>query len=312
MLLAESLEPHTPHVAKVVFVVFLIATILVGGWLAGEWIVGDFTLAHTHPGYFLPTVAGSLVATGGAAEFGLPDVEWMAFEIGMFSWLVLGSVLISRLFFVDMLPAALVPTLAIELAPPAVAGSAYFGLHGAVPDRFAFVLEGYAVLMVLVQVRLVPLFLRLGFSPGFWAFTFSWSAVPAYALRGCSSSTLRARRSGRHWRGSGGGPDRRHRLAHRRGARLGVAAVRSRPERLRPPALVEGSAGSSRWVSATSVCSPSGVRTISTVEEPGGTVSLPGTPQVNTTRRGGLDLDVRLARRVGADVDRKDPAGLGT
>ena len=36
--------------------------------------------------------------------------------------------------------------------------------------------------MVLVQVRLLPLYLRLRFTPGFWAFTFSWCAVALLAL----------------------------------------------------------------------------------------------------------------------------------
>ena len=36
--------------------------------------------------------------------------------------------------------------------------------------------------MVLVQLRLLPLYLRLRFAPGFWAFTFSWCAVAILAL----------------------------------------------------------------------------------------------------------------------------------
>jgi hypothetical protein len=38
-------------------------------------------------------------------------------------------------------------------------------------------LAGYAVLMVGVQIRLLPRFLALRFTPGFWAFTFSWAAA---------------------------------------------------------------------------------------------------------------------------------------
>ena len=36
--------------------------------------------------------------------------------------------------------------------------------------------------MVLVQVRLIPVYSRRSFSPGFWAFTFSYSAVAADVL----------------------------------------------------------------------------------------------------------------------------------
>lgn len=69
--------------------------------------------------------------------------------------------------------------LAIEVAPPAVAGDAYFGLTGGRIDTLAYLLAGYTVLMVLVQLRLLPLYLRLPFTPVFWSFTFSYAAVAA-------------------------------------------------------------------------------------------------------------------------------------
>jgi tellurite resistance protein len=61
----------------------------------------------------------------------------------------------------------LVPTLAIELAPPAIAGTAYFALTAGKVDFIARALGGYAVLMALVQLRFVPLYARLRFSIGF-------------------------------------------------------------------------------------------------------------------------------------------------
>ena len=43
-------------------------------------------------------------------------------------------------------------------------------------------LGGYAVLMVLVQLRFIPLYRSLRFAPGFWAFTFSTAAVASDAI----------------------------------------------------------------------------------------------------------------------------------
>jgi tellurite resistance protein len=183
MLLASGLEAHAHAAAKVIFIACLLATIVYGGWLTGQWFVVDLDRSKLHPGYFLPTVAGGLLGGGLAADMGLHALGWLSFGIGIVSWLLLGSLMINRLFFTAMLPAALVPTLAIEVAPPAVAGAAYFQLHGTTPDAFAFGLAGYAVLMVLVQLRLLPLYARLSFTPGFWAFTFSWAAVAELALQ---------------------------------------------------------------------------------------------------------------------------------
>jgi tellurite resistance protein len=95
----------------------------------------------------------------------------------------MSSVVLNRLFFRPPLPAPLIPTLAIELAPPAIAGSAYFLLHPGPPDELALGLAGYAALMIVVQARLLPLYRALSFTPGFWSFTFPWAAMVTFALR---------------------------------------------------------------------------------------------------------------------------------
>jgi tellurite resistance protein len=183
MLLAIGLEPHAYGLAKVLFLVFFAAAMLFGGWISGDWIVEKLDPGRFHPGYFLPTVAAGLIGGEGCAIFGLTGLGWLSFGIGLICWLVLGSLIMNRLFFFPMLPTPLIPTLAIELAPAAVGGVAYFQLTDGRIDTFAYVLAGYAGLMVLVQARLLPLFLRLGFGPGFWAFTFSWCATAAFAVR---------------------------------------------------------------------------------------------------------------------------------
>jgi len=107
----------------------------------------------------------------------------MSLGIGMITWLMLGPIILNRLYFRPGLPAALIPTLAIVIVPSVIAGNAYFVLTGGRIDLLAYVLAGYTVLMALVQLRLAPLYFKLTFSPGFWAFTFSYAATAAYALR---------------------------------------------------------------------------------------------------------------------------------
>jgi tellurite resistance protein len=184
MLLAIGLEPHAYGAAKAAFAVFLVATILFGGLITGEWIIMERDPSKFHPGYLLPTVAGGFVAASGAGGFGLRGLGWLSFGIGVVSWLVLTSLTLGRLLFVTMLPAALVPTLTFEAAPAALAGNAYFELHGPVLDAAVYGLTGYLVLMVLVQLRLLPVYCRLKFTPGFWSFTFPWAAIAGFALTG--------------------------------------------------------------------------------------------------------------------------------
>jgi tellurite resistance protein len=72
--------------------------------------------------------------------------------------------------------------MAIEVAPPVVAGNAWFALDGGRADAVAFILAGYAFLMVVVQLRLVPLYRTAPFGPAFWSFSFAYAAVAAFAL----------------------------------------------------------------------------------------------------------------------------------
>ncbi|NUP53571.1 MAG: TDT family transporter, partial [Catenulispora sp.] len=183
MLLATQLSAHWFSVGKALVLVSLVVTLLVGGFLTGEWMIADLDHDSAHPGYFLPTVAGGFVAAYCAAEVGLRGLAEAAFGIGFLCWSLVGSTILNRLFFHSSLPEAFVPTLAIEMAPPSVAGIAYFAITDGRRDFVSHALAGYALLMVLVQIRMLPRFLRLSFGPGFWAFVFSWTATVNYALQ---------------------------------------------------------------------------------------------------------------------------------
>jgi len=182
MLLAAALAPSAYAAARLLVIIFLALTIALGGWITGQWILTKIDEDANHPGYFLPTVAGPLVGSSAATVVGLHEVAEGTFGVGVISWLVLGSIVLRRLFFRPLLPAPLVPTMAIEVAPPAVAGVAYFALNGGRLDVIARALGCYALLSVLVQLRLVPVYARLRFSAGFWSFTFSYAIVATDAL----------------------------------------------------------------------------------------------------------------------------------
>ncbi|AGZ44060.1 potassium-tellurite ethidium and proflavin transporter [Actinoplanes friuliensis] len=182
MLLGVALGGHARAAGEAVFLVALVLTVALGGWLSGEWIIADLQLAQWHPGYFLPTVAGGLIAAGGSAAFGHGTLAMLMFGYGVICWLVLGSIILLRLFTAPTLPMALRPTIAIEVAPPAVAGNAWFLINGGHLDAISAGLAGYAVLMVLVQLRMIPVYRQVPFGPGWWAYSFSYAAVVTLAV----------------------------------------------------------------------------------------------------------------------------------
>jgi tellurite resistance protein len=182
MLLGIALGGHARAAGEIVFLIALVLTVAAGSWFSGQWIIADLQLAQWHPGYLLPTVAGGLIAAGGSAVFGHRTLAMVMFGYGAISWLVLGSIILVRLFTAPALPIALRPTIAIEMAPPVVAGNAWFLLNGGRIDAVAAGLAGYAALMALVQLRLIPLYRQVPFGPGWWAYSFSYAAAFTLAV----------------------------------------------------------------------------------------------------------------------------------
>jgi tellurite resistance protein len=174
---ADGLYPLSHTLGKIVADVLIAGVVILAGWFTGQWIYAPLERAKIHPGYFLPSVAGGFVASATAALIGQHGLAEMLFGLGLICWLVLGSIVLGRLFVEAPLPPALTPTLAIEVAPAAVATFAAFVLNGQHVDTVVRLLAGYGLLMVVAQLRLLPAYRRLSFMPSFWAFTFSWTAV---------------------------------------------------------------------------------------------------------------------------------------
>lgn len=194
LLAADGIEPYSAELAAVFVDIFLTAVVVLGGWLTGTWIRGGTDIDRLHPGYFLPTVAGGLVAATCAADVGQHRLAQVMLGLGLICWVILGSMIMGRLIFRPSLPDALAPTMAIEVAPAAVASVAYFSINQGHLDLFAAVLAGYGLLMVCAQLPLMPRYLRLEFTLATWAFTFSWAAVASAALYWITAGHLSAGR----------------------------------------------------------------------------------------------------------------------
>jgi tellurite resistance protein len=174
---ADALYPLNHTAGTVVVDLFIVATVTLAGWFTGQCIYRPLELAKVHPGYFLPSVAGGLVASASAGLINQIRLAQVLFGLGLVCWVVLGSIVMGRLMLGPALPGPLTPTIAIEVAPAAVATFAAFVIDGRHIDTLIRALAGYGLLMVIAQLRLIPAYRRLSFMPSFWAFTFSWAAV---------------------------------------------------------------------------------------------------------------------------------------
>jgi tellurite resistance protein len=181
--LAGVLEPHAPGAARAIVIAFLVIGLLMSGLFTGQWLTGGLQEATFSPAFFLPGIGIGFVGADAAATVGLHSMAELFFGVGIASWVLISSVALNRMFFRPRLPPALIPTMAIELAPAAVAGNAYFLIHPGAPDLLLFALSGYGAVMVVAQIRLLALYRTLSFSPGFWSFTFPPANMALFALR---------------------------------------------------------------------------------------------------------------------------------
>jgi tellurite resistance protein len=117
-----------------------------------------------------------------AAALGHGDWGQLAFGAGLFSWLAIESVLLHRLYTVASMPAALRPTLGIQLAPPVVGALAYLSVTPGAPDPLAYAMLGYGLLQTLLLLRLLPWIRQQPFAPSYWAFTFGATSLASTAL----------------------------------------------------------------------------------------------------------------------------------
>jgi tellurite resistance protein len=182
MLIGAELYRFAPVPGELLVVVSIVVAAAFAAWILAFWHSGALTPEAFHGGYLLPTVAGGLIAATTSYKVGLPMVALACFGVGLFFWVVISTVLLARLAFFTPLPAALTPTCAILLAPPAVAGTAWFTINGERADLLSTVLLGLLVLMALQQVALIPRYRVLPFTLGFWSFTFPLAAAGGYGI----------------------------------------------------------------------------------------------------------------------------------
>jgi tellurite resistance protein len=182
ILVSIAALPYSRLAAQILFAFGAVFTLGFALWRTGILWQGGRDPAATTPVLYLPTVAGAFVTATAAAAFGHRDWGQLAFGAGLFSWLAIESVLLHRLYTVASMPAALRPTLGIQLAPPVVGAVAYLSVTPGAPDSLAYGMLGYGLLQALVVLRLLPWIRQQPFAPSYWAFTFGATSLAAAPL----------------------------------------------------------------------------------------------------------------------------------
>ncbi|MFZ5467683.1 MAG: SLAC1 anion channel family protein [Pseudomonadota bacterium] len=177
ILLGIATLEHAPGVALWLWgigsaVQLLFTLVILSAWIHHE----KFQIQHSNPAWFIPIVGNILVPVAGV-QLGFPEVSWFFFSIGLVFWIVLLTILMNRFFFHNPLPAKLLPTLFILIAPPAVGFISWIKLHNGVLDdagRLFYYVALFTTLLLFFQFRQ---FAKVKFAMPWWAYSFPMAAI---------------------------------------------------------------------------------------------------------------------------------------
>jgi tellurite resistance protein len=142
----------------------------------------DIGAGAVTPAWFIPVV-GNVVTPLAAARLGSVELAWFAFGVGLVFWMGLLPLLLHRVLLHDPpLPAKLLPTIAIFIAPPAMAMLSWQALTGVVDGPVVRVLYSAAMVFVVLLLAQVPRLRLVPFALPAWAYTFPLAAASAAAI----------------------------------------------------------------------------------------------------------------------------------
>jgi tellurite resistance protein len=146
-------------------------------FVLSRWVGrADFALGHVTPAWFIPVVGLVIVPLAGV-EHAQVEISWFFFSVGLVFWVALLPIVLQRLFVHDQpVPAKLLPTLAVLVAPPSVVFLSWLRLDGPGLDAFARITYYAALFFALLWATQVGVLRRIPFFLSWWAYSFPLAA----------------------------------------------------------------------------------------------------------------------------------------
>jgi tellurite resistance protein len=139
--------------------------------LVAHWITTPRERHVIHPGYSLPVVAGPFFTCISLQANSWHYFAQGAFAVGVFFWMMFGTLIVGRLMTEERLCDARFPTLAVLMVPPATASIAWIALNDNRITTVGTGLGGVLAMMALVQLFILPEYLRRPFTISAWSFS---------------------------------------------------------------------------------------------------------------------------------------------
>lgn len=181
ILLSIALLHHQLVASRLLWMIGVALHLLFTLYVLSVWIHHTrFEIHHINPAWFIPIVGNILVPIAGVSHAS-PEISWFFFSIGLLFWLVLLTIIVYRMIFHQPLPARMIPTLFILIAPPAVGFISWLQLTDSL-DAFGRILYYVAIFLTLMLVTQIRHFIRLKFFLSWWAYSFPLAAITIATL----------------------------------------------------------------------------------------------------------------------------------
>lgn len=184
LLLAAAGQTVVPDLARWMWWIAMPVQLVFTLYVLAQWLGRPvFELQHVTPAWFIPVV-GTLAVPLAGSTVGSVDISWFFFSVGAVFWLALFPIVLHRLFVHEQpVPAPMLPTLAILIAPPAVAMLGYLRLVPdggySVPVRILYSVALFLSLLLLTQL---PRLRKVPFGMPSWAYSFPLTAITAATI----------------------------------------------------------------------------------------------------------------------------------
>ncbi|WP_062307424.1 SLAC1 anion channel family protein [Demequina subtropica] len=182
MVLATAFAPIAEGVSAALWwpgaaLQFIATVLIMRAWIADARVEA----VHVHPAWFIPIV-GNLVAPLAGVAHAPTEISWYFFGVGALFWLGLLPIVLGRLFLEGTMPWRLAPTLAILVAPPAVASLSWVRLGGSWTDPIAMMLLGVVIFQLALLASQATYLRKVPFAVSAWAYTFPLGAAASALL----------------------------------------------------------------------------------------------------------------------------------
>lgn len=180
MLIAAGILPYSVSTATGIWSAAIVLHVVIGIWVLLELFRAPREASTLTPPLLIPLV-GNVVAPIIGAALGFVVLSWMLFGVGCVLWAYIQPLLLGRIFNGPELPERLRPTMAIFISPPAISAVAIVSLTGEV-GPVALALFGYAAMLTLIFIAMIPEFWRTPFAMSWWGWTFPTASFAMASL----------------------------------------------------------------------------------------------------------------------------------